>query len=77
MGDSIRAAIEQLEIEHRESYACCFVTISLGVAFLPKPTIEDHDFMIKRVDNLLYEAKDKGENQCVALDINDSGVVLE
>ncbi len=77
IGDSIRAGIEQLEIEHRESYACRFVTISLGAAFLPKPTIQDLDYMIKRADNLLYEAKDKGENQCVALDINDSGVVLE
>jgi len=66
IGERIRTAIEQLEIEHRENSVSRFVTISLGVAFLPKTTAEDLDYMIKQADDLLYEAKDKGRNQCVA-----------
>ena len=66
IGESIRAAVEQLEIEHRRNTVSHFITISLGVAFLPEVTTEDLDYMIKQADDLLYKAKDKGRNQCIA-----------
>jgi|GEM_PF-1494023 len=66
-GERIRAAVEQLAIEHRENSASPVVTISLGVAFLPEATTENLDYMIKHADNLLYEAKDNGRNQCIAV----------
>lgn len=65
-GEGIRAAVEQLEIEHRGNPVSCFVTISLGVAFLPRTTTENLDYMIKQADDLLYEAKAKGRNKCIA-----------
>ncbi len=67
IGERIRKAIEQLELEHRENSVSRFVTISLGVAFLSETTTEDLDYMIKQADDLLYEAKDSGRNQCVAV----------
>lgn len=67
IGERIRAAVEQLEIEHRENTASHVLTISLGIAFLSKVTIEDLDYMIKQADGLLYEAKNKGRNQCIAV----------
>ncbi len=66
ISECIRAAVEQLEIEHRKNSVSRFITISLGVAFLPKTTTEDLNYMIKQADDLLYKAKSKGRNQCVA-----------
>ena len=65
ISECIRAAVEQLEIEHRKNSVSRFITISLGVAFLPKTTTEDLNYMIKQADTLLYKAKSKGRNQCV------------
>jgi len=70
IGERIRVAIEQLEIEHRENTACPHVTVSLGIAFLPRASSESLDYMIKQADKLLYEAKDNGRNQCIALALN-------
>ncbi len=66
-GERIRAAVEQLKIEHCENTASHVLTISLGVAFLPKATTEYLDYMIKQADALLYEAKDKGRNKCITV----------
>jgi len=68
-GERIRVSVEQLEIEHIENTASHFVTISLGVVFLTKVTTENLDYMIKQADDLLYEAKNNGRNQCVAVSL--------
>ncbi len=70
VGEIVRAAVEQLQIEHRENSVIPFVTISLGVAYLPKIANEDLDFLIKQSDQALYEAKDQGRNRCVTVTIS-------
>ncbi len=65
IGERVRAAVEDLKIEHRENTASPFLTISIGIAYLPQVTDENLDYLIKQSDDRLYEAKDKGRNQCV------------
>ncbi|MCP4487443.1 MAG: diguanylate cyclase [Gammaproteobacteria bacterium] len=70
VGERIRATVERLKIKHRENSVSHFVTISLGVAFLPKVTNESLGYMTKQADNLLYQAKETGRNKCVAVDLS-------
>ncbi|MDM8547653.1 GGDEF domain-containing protein [Candidatus Venteria ishoeyi] len=70
IGERIRATIEQCNIEHRENTVSPVVTVSLGIVFVPNVTTENLDGMIKQADERLYEAKNKGRNQCIAVTLN-------
>jgi diguanylate cyclase (GGDEF)-like protein len=67
IAEHIRAAIEQLAIAHRESNASSVLTGSLGVIFIPEVTNDELGYAIKQADDLLYQAKAKGRNQCVVM----------
>jgi PleD family two-component response regulator len=49
--------------ENPGSEEFCFL---FSVPSLTKTTTEDLNYMIKQADDLLYKAKSKGRNQCLA-----------
>ncbi|MCW8953794.1 MAG: sensor domain-containing diguanylate cyclase [Sulfurimonas sp.] len=59
-------AVEDLQIEHKDSECSDVVTISLGLLNMTAPCIMDEDAILQRVDELLYRAKDAGRNQLVS-----------
>ncbi len=66
IAETIRTAVEKLEIPHAESGICPYVTISLGVAtVVPGDNAACKD-LIRAADDALYRAKNSGRNQvCV------------
>lgn len=65
LGEKIRAAIESLEIPHAKNSASSFVTLSIGVMVAdPKRDVVDEETIYKTADEALYQAKEKGRNQC-------------
>jgi len=67
--ETIRVKIEALKIEHKESNANPFITVSLGVAsIVPSSKISSAE-LVGAADKALYNAKSKGRNcVCVAQD---------
>ena len=65
IGERIRADIEALGIEHRNSKVKPVITISIGIIFVEKVSGETLDTMIKQADDLLYLAKEQGRNRCI------------
>lgn len=54
--------VEKLEISHKNNTASKYVTISAGVVQFGKDNLLTTDEMYKKVDDLLYEAKESGRN---------------
>lgn len=68
ISDRLNLSINQLGIEHTAS-PLNKLTISIGlVSFRYNPEV-DVNFMIKRVDEALYEAKEQGRNRTVYKDV--------
>lgn len=68
ISDQLNVSISQLGIEHKAS-PLNRLTISIGlVSFRYNPEL-DVNYMIKRVDEALYEAKARGRNQTVYKDL--------
>ena len=58
-------AVEDLQIEHSESLSSDFLTISLGaLSIKPSCSINENE-ILKRIDKLLYEAKESGRNRSI------------
>ncbi len=69
VAERARMAVEQLELEHRESTAASVVTISLGVATVVpavESTFTGMEKFIQAADQALYQAKAQGRNQVVS-----------
>jgi diguanylate cyclase (GGDEF)-like protein len=62
VAESLRAKVEALAIAHQHS-PLARVTISLGVACVIPDMDTDAVALIKRADDALYKAKEKGRNQ--------------
>lgn len=58
--------IEDLEIEHENSVAATYVTVSMGMYSDYANNIIDIDDVYKKADKLLYEAKKLGKNRVVS-----------
>ena len=58
--------VENLQIEHSESLNDNVVTISLGLVTLTPPYDMDKETILRRVDELLYLAKDGGRNRLIS-----------
>ncbi|MCK4738744.1 MAG: diguanylate cyclase [Deltaproteobacteria bacterium] len=65
--ETIRAAVERLNVGHPASEASSVVTISLGVASITPKRGSDSNILISSADTALYKAKSKGRN-CIVTD---------
>lgn len=63
MADRIRAAVEELAVEHRASPTFGAVTISIGVAIVAPTRERNPRGALQLADQALYEAKLKGRNR--------------
>jgi diguanylate cyclase (GGDEF)-like protein len=63
LGESLRAAVEQMMIEHRTSPASGVVTISVGVATMVPDANDAAVALLKAADQALYTAKNAGRNR--------------
>lgn len=61
--ENLRARVEGLKIEHSDSLANKFVTISLGVFTCYPDQTTTAETVIERADKALYKAKKQGRNQ--------------
>ena len=68
--EGIKGGIEGLAIPHKTSAIADHLTVSLGMACFKKPDNHSRDEMFKEVDDLLYQAKDKGRNQICSVEID-------
>ncbi|MBW6487443.1 diguanylate cyclase [Sulfurimonas sp.] len=59
----MRKNIEELRIEHKESNVSKFVSISIGLSFIPKECDMGIDEIYKITDQALYRAKHGGRNR--------------
>lgn len=64
LGNSMRAAVEGLAIEHEENASCSIVTVSIGLAAVKPSLGQSPSHLIKLADSILYKAKSSGRN-CV------------
>ncbi len=65
VAETIRIAVEQLQIPHSTSLVSPFVTLSLGVGCIIPDHDKTQDTLIREADQALYEAKRKGRNRTV------------
>lgn len=69
IADSLRHAIESLELPHVYSPLCNIVTISMGIACKVASEKASPADLIEMADEALYEAKNAGRNQSKVHDI--------
>ena len=63
VAEQIRQTAANLQIEHRESSAAEFVTISIGGATLSNTHVADLNTLLHAADQALYRSKDAGRNR--------------
>lgn len=57
-------AVQNLQIEHKQSSVSAYVTVSIGIASLAPVQNMNKDDLIEMADSALYAAKHAGRNQC-------------
>ena len=67
LGEKLRAAVQGLAIPNPEVGKGAFVTISVGVSTIDHFRADGAAALLKRADEALYQAKEKGRNQVVFL----------
>jgi len=72
--EKLRAAVFNLAIPHIKSPSFHQITISIGVCSgIP----ENNDNLLNKADTALYQAKQKGRNQCVSISLCETTEYLE
>ncbi|SFR52514.1 response regulator [Thiomicrospira sp. ALE5] len=66
--ESLRKAVEDLQIPHDYSDASKWITISLGGASAKLNDADDANALLKEADSALYEAKESGRNKWIIAD---------
>ena len=61
-------AVENLKIEHKSSEVSDVLTISLGLLNITPACEMNEDAILKRIDQLLYDAKNAGRNQLKSIE---------
>ncbi len=77
VAESIRTAVEGLEILNRSSTVGPVITLSLGVSSMIPTSTQPPDALIKDADNALYEAKRQGKNRTIIGKCNQAGKVKQ
>ena len=72
VAELLRARVEALKIQHPESRASKFVTISLGVTSFGSEDISQEK-LLDAADQALYQAKARGRNLVVSNNLNEIG----
>ena len=73
VAELLRARVEALKIQHPESRASKFVTISLGVTSFGSEDISQEK-LLDAADQALYQAKARGRNLVVSNNLNEIGL---
>lgn len=68
--DSMRKSIEELKIEHSASSVSKYISISIGLSFIPKECNMEIDEIYKITDEALYRAKNSGRNRVEIATLN-------
>jgi diguanylate cyclase (GGDEF)-like protein len=63
LGESLRASVEQMSIEHRTSPASSVVTISVGIATMIPDGNDEAATLLEAADEALYAAKNTGRHR--------------
>ncbi len=70
MAERVKQQVEQLEINHEQNSASPYLTISIGLFFIPTDChFIDLDEIYKAADDALYKAKESGRNRIEVVDI--------
>lgn len=67
VAEKVRAAVEGLNLEHRDSSVSNYVTISMGAASVNPNGKNSFPQLIEKADKNLYQAKQQGRNRVVVL----------
>jgi diguanylate cyclase (GGDEF)-like protein len=65
MAEKLRQNVRDLKIEHKNSKASDYVTLSIGVIVLTPDQDIDPEVILQKADENLYHAKEHGRNQVV------------
>ena len=63
IAEYLRRSIMELAIPHKDSLIEKIVTVSIGVATVSRSENEEFESLIKKSDDALYRAKEKGRNR--------------
>ncbi|NOR72055.1 MAG: diguanylate cyclase, partial [Methylomarinum sp.] len=61
--ETVKDNIEALKIPHQHNSASPYVTVSMGLVFIPPVCDLSVDYYYKVADDMLYRAKDAGRNK--------------
>ncbi|WP_310441498.1 diguanylate cyclase [Sulfurimonas sp.] len=67
---SMKKSIEELKIEHSASSVSKYVSISIGLSFIPRECSMEIDEIYKMTDQALYRAKNAGRNRVEIATLN-------
>ena len=65
LADMICNTLKEQKIEHKNSQACEYLTLSIGVVCCKMEEIEDTNIILSKADEMLYKAKESGRNTYV------------
>lgn len=71
VGESIRKAVEDLQIEHHESAAAKVVTVSIGISTATPTNSARFETICSVADKALYASKDAGRNRVTFFEWKD------
>ncbi len=65
MAEKLRMKVQELNIAHENSPVAPCITVSIGAATaIPQQGLPTRSALLETADQMLYEAKSKGRNQC-------------